>query len=118
MEEPFRLASAWVMRASTPFDLPRSKSNGTDQMSRLTSRFVNATAPAAEHAGSFSLPEPVEILLKIPVTFPVSADRPASHRFRTSAALFSIEKMTLLEAADQQPGIGTCASGKDDDSMR
>ena len=69
------------------------------------------------HDGSTSLAEPVEILLT-PVTFPVSVDRLASHRFHISAALFSIAKMTLLEADNQQPGVGTAAAGKDDDATR
>src|SRR5207247_2483665 len=90
-------------------DFPLSKSKGSDQMSLLSSRFVNVNAPPEAQDGSASFPAPVVNLSGAPLTFPVRGDNPIFHKFCVSPP--ASEKITWSPAAGQHPGLGTFGTG-------
>src|SRR5690242_3279413 len=91
-----RLAGPCVIRSSPPLDVPRFRSNGSDQRSRLVSSLVNAKAPPDAQDTSISFPAPVVKLLGAPLILPVCGDIPISQRDRESPLM--IGKRTVLPA--------------------
>src|SRR5262249_10379269 len=95
--------------SSAPLGVPRSKSTGSDQTSRLVSLFVNAKAPPGAQEGDVSSPAPVVNLLTTPLTLPVPGDMPISHRLFASPV--AAENTTALMAADHPSGLGKVPRG-------